>query len=153
MDEAFDCWEKGKNQDDYHVYFDEWWQRDMASMVKRDTNHPSVVMWSIGNEIPMRDSADGYRLAKELADFVRNLDPTRPVTSAVRLFLLVRRSHSAHMYDRAHNLVFSQVPIPLPYILIFWDPVLECFRSIARISGCRLGRPPHWCVLCYRFPW
>ena len=54
MDEAFDCWEHGKNKDDYHVFFDDWWQRDMVSMVKRDINHPSVVMWSIGNEIPMR---------------------------------------------------------------------------------------------------
>jgi beta-galactosidase len=49
MDEAFDCWEKGKNTDDYHLYFDGWWQRDMTAMVKRDINHPSVVLWSIGN--------------------------------------------------------------------------------------------------------
>eukprot|EP00729_Bicosta_minor_P022233 gene22233-13917_t len=83
MDEAFDCWEKGKNHDDYHVWFDEWWQRDMKSMVKRDINHPSVILWSIGNEIPMRTSQAGYKLAKELADFVRAIDPTRPVTSAV----------------------------------------------------------------------
>lgn len=83
MDEAFDCWEHGKNSDDYHVYFDEWWERDLASMVKRDINHPSVIIWSIGNEIPMRRSAAGYALAHTLANRTRLLDPTRPVTSAV----------------------------------------------------------------------
>ena len=59
MDEAFDCWEQGKNTDDYHVYFDDWWRRDMRAMVRRDRNHPAVVMWSIGNEIPMRHTERG----------------------------------------------------------------------------------------------
>lgn len=76
--------EWGKGNSDYHLYFDEWWQRDVESMVLRDFNHPSVVMWSIGNEIPMRDSAAGFVVAKQLADKVRALDQSgRPVTSAV----------------------------------------------------------------------
>ena len=84
MHEAFDCWEQGKNPDDYHVYFDEWWRRDLASMVRGSINRPSIVMWSIGNEIPMRTSTAGYKLAHELADAVRALDTSgRPVTSAV----------------------------------------------------------------------
>ena len=49
MEEAFDCWDQGKNSDDYHLYFDEWWQRDVKSMVMRDVNSPSIIMWSIGN--------------------------------------------------------------------------------------------------------
>eukprot|EP00038_Savillea_parva_P004811 m.142421 g.142421 ORF g.142421 m.142421 type:complete len:233 (+) comp11586_c1_seq2:1172-1870(+) len=78
------CRENGKQDSDYHLYFDEWWQRDLTSMVKRDINHPSIVMWSIGNEIPMRDSSAGFDLAKRLADTVRSLDPSdRAVTSAV----------------------------------------------------------------------
>ena len=83
IDEAFDMWREGKNPHDYHLYFDEWWQRDVESMIERDRNHPSVIMWSIGNEIPNRARPEVLKVAKALADYVRRLDPTRPVTSAV----------------------------------------------------------------------
>lgn len=83
MDEAFDCWEKGKNPDDYGKYFQDWWQRDLTAMILRDRNHPSVIMWSIGNEIPQRADPAGYVIAKNLTDEVRRLDPTRPVTEAI----------------------------------------------------------------------
>ena len=52
MDEAFDCWSRGKNSNDYHRDFDSWWRRDLAAMVLRDRNHPSVIMWSIGPPRP-----------------------------------------------------------------------------------------------------
>jgi beta-galactosidase len=83
IDEAFDTWREGKNPHDYHLFFDEWWQRDIESMVTRDRNHPSVIMWSTGNEIPNRHRPEVARLSKTLADYVRRLEPTRPVTSAV----------------------------------------------------------------------
>ncbi len=83
LDEAFDCWEQGKNPDDYGKYFDAWWQRDLDSMILRDRNHPSVILWSIGNEIPQRATARGYVIEKQLSDEVRRLDPTRPVTEAI----------------------------------------------------------------------
>jgi beta-galactosidase len=83
MDEAFDCWSRGKNPSDYSVAFQDWWQRDIDSMVLRDRNHPSVAMWSIGNEIPERGEPLGAQEAKMLADYLRGLDRTRPVTSAL----------------------------------------------------------------------
>merc|ERR1712166_1016545 len=86
MEEAFDCWDQGKNSEDYHLYFDEWWQRDVMSMVVRDISSPSIIMWSIGNEIPNRGTARGIDLSRQLSDWIRALDPLsgngRAVTSA-----------------------------------------------------------------------
>ncbi len=84
IDETFDCWRMGKNPNDYHLVFEDWWRRDTASMVLRDRNHPAVIIWSIGNEVPERTGvSDGYALCRAQADYVRKLDPTRPVTSAL----------------------------------------------------------------------
>lgn len=84
IDEAFDCWREGKNINDYSVFFEEWWQKDLASMILRDRNHPSIIMWSIGNEVAEKGGrSDGYSYVRKLADFVRNLDNTRPVNCAV----------------------------------------------------------------------
>ena len=81
LDEAFDCWANGKNTSDYHVVFKDWWQRDIDSMVQRDRNHPAVVMWSIGNEIPYVFSAMGNEYSPETGREIHSLDPTRPVTN------------------------------------------------------------------------
>ena len=76
MDEAFDCWESGKTSNDYHLYFGQWAQTDLQDFVRRDRNHPSVIMWSIGNEIPNPSVATGTNLR----NWVRAVDSTRPVT-------------------------------------------------------------------------
>lgn len=86
IDEAFDCWRMGKNPYDYHINFDDWWRRDIESMVRRDRNHPSIIMWSIGNEVMERGLPEGASIARMLAGRVRELDPTRPVTAGVNRF-------------------------------------------------------------------
>ncbi|HVS54609.1 MAG TPA: glycoside hydrolase family 2 TIM barrel-domain containing protein [Opitutaceae bacterium] len=85
FDEAFDCWAKGKNRYDYHVLFPDWHEADLRALVRRDRNHPSVVMWSIGNEVSEQwgdDGLEGWKLASRLAAIVREEDRTRPVSGA-----------------------------------------------------------------------
>ncbi len=83
IDEAFDQWQRPKNPEDYHLYFDEWWEKDLESMINRDKNHPSVIFWSIGNEINERADSAGFVIRKKLVKKAKELDPTRPVTEGI----------------------------------------------------------------------
>ncbi|MFC7886212.1 glycoside hydrolase family 2 TIM barrel-domain containing protein [Streptomyces sp. NPDC057376] len=89
VDEAFDMWTSAKTEFDYSLSFPEWWERDIEAMVAKDFNHPSVIMYSIGNEIPETGSPFGAAWGRRLAEKVRSLDPTRYVTNAINGMLAV----------------------------------------------------------------
>lgn len=83
VDEAFDQWERPKNPQDYHLYFKEWSAKDIRALVVRDRNHPSVILWSIGNEIGERAYDSGLAIAGRLKKEVLKYDDTRPVTAGI----------------------------------------------------------------------
>ena len=82
MDEAFDEWEEGKREYGYHIYFDKWSKKDLTSMLERDRNHPSIVIWSVGNEVPDQKTEKGAKTLRNLTEICHKEDPTRPVTMA-----------------------------------------------------------------------
>ena len=86
MDEMFDCWQRSKTPNDFHLIFDDWHEQDMRAQIRRDRNSPSVIMWSIGNEVGEQfTGANGAELAKKLSDLTHDEDPTRPTTTAMNV--------------------------------------------------------------------
>ncbi|SFW66205.1 beta-galactosidase GalB [Cellulophaga fucicola] len=86
IDEAFDEWKEAKVPNGYHKYFDKWAEKDLRDMIKRDRNHPSVIMWSIGNEILEQGKKDGWKIAKMLNDICHNEDNSRPTTAGFNYY-------------------------------------------------------------------
>lgn len=83
MDETFDMWNRLKSNYDYGLYFQEWWEKDVTAMVRKDYNHPSVVLYSVGNEIPEIGTDKGAQTCQELSDKIRSLDDTRYTLASI----------------------------------------------------------------------
>jgi beta-galactosidase len=81
MDEAFDCWKRGKKKNDYHLLFDDWHEKDWRSQIRRDRNHPSIILWSTGNEIGEQRTPEGQKVSEELRRIAHEEDPTRPAAA------------------------------------------------------------------------
>jgi beta-galactosidase len=109
INEIFDTWETAKRDQDYHLYFREWWQRDMESWVKRDRNHPSVIIWSIGNEVREAYDSSGLRIARDLADWIRRFDPSRRVTECFVDFAWMRGQKSKWDEIPEHMALFDLI--------------------------------------------
>jgi beta-galactosidase len=101
MVESFDEWKMGKNKNGYNRFFNDWAEKDMVAMLHRDRNHPSVIIWSIGNEIREQTVAEGKECAKFLADICRREDPTRPTTAAFDQYLAAIKNGLSDQVDLA----------------------------------------------------
>jgi beta-galactosidase len=99
MDEAFDMWRIPKVPNGYSKYYDAWSERDVRDFVRRDRNHPSIILWSIGNEIPEQKKADGWKEADRLVAFFHEEDPTRPTTSGFNEWPEAIQNHMAEHVD------------------------------------------------------
>ena len=83
MAESFDMWLYPKCKNGYARFFEDWWKKDIENLILANRNHPSIIMWSIGNEIPEQGSAQGKEISENLQNACHSLDPTRPVTQGL----------------------------------------------------------------------
>ncbi len=135
IDESFDMWRMGKTPNDYHLYFEEWWQRDTEAMVTRDRNHPSVIMWSIGNEIvESTGKSEGHTWSRRQADLVRALDATRFVTLAVPILFDEVLPLIAQDMDMAFEAI-SAPSRPIDPANDRWGALTEAFVAPVHVVG------------------
>ncbi len=99
MDETWDMWYRHKTKEDYASWFMEGYLDDIRSMVHKDLNHPSVILYSIGNEVSEPAAAEGLKIEKEMVELLHGLDPSRPVTAGFNLMILANAAKGLQMYD------------------------------------------------------
>lgn len=135
VDESFDVWERRKTPLDFHLIYPDWHEQDMRALVRRDRNHPSVMMWSIGNEVGEQYTAEaGAAVARRLHDIVREEDPTRPTTTAM-------------------NWAKPDMPLPAVVDVISLNYQGEGIRQEPEFEGTdRIRTPPQYPAFRARFP-
>ena len=135
MDEIFDVWERRKTPLDFHLIFPDWYEQDLRAFVRRDRNHPSVIMWSFGNEVGEQYTGDeGAALAKKLHDIVKDEDPTRPAAASM-------------------NYAKPDMPFPAVMDLISLNYQGEGIRDAPAYSGLRgISTPPLYPAFHEKFP-
>ncbi len=106
LDESFDQWLRAKNADDYHQFFEEYSDRDLQTMILRDRNHPSIIMWGIGNEIPGRITTEGQAAAARMRNTILSLDSTRAITAAIPSW-----DDFKHSWDDDSRLAFKSLDV------------------------------------------
>lgn len=128
FDEAFDAWGMAKRGGDYSQFFADCWEKDLTAFVRRDRNHPSVIIWSTGNEIPERGGLDnGYTLATQLAETMRKVDGTRPVSNGICTLWAGLDDTLAKGQNQSQNAADSEA--------IKWETVTEPFTNGLDIVG------------------
>jgi len=133
MDESFDMWRIPMVPNGYAKYFDEWSERDLRDMVRRDRNHPSIIMYSIGNEIPEQGRADGWQEAKRLTGLFHQEDPTRPTTSAFNNWAAAIKNKLADEVDipgfNYQPMRYEQIMKEHPNWVIYGSETASCVSS------------------------
>lgn len=135
IDEAFDKWKSGY----YAKYFDQWWKKDLDGMLRRDRNHPSIIMWSVGNEVEEQDyeTTEGRDRAKMLQDYVHQAEPTRPVMLAIAPGKLSERNYNKTGFTEVMDIVGYNYQEPwyvddkqkFPERIMFGSEVFPFFRG------------------------
>jgi beta-galactosidase len=135
IDEVFDSWAKKKTPLDFHLVFPDWHEADLRAMLRRDRNHPSVILWSVGNEVGEQyDGEAGAAIARELVRIVREEDPTRPATASM-------------------NWAKADMPFPPAFDVINLNYQGEGIRQEAEFEGTeRIRTPPSYPAFREAFP-
>jgi beta-galactosidase len=141
INEAFDVWTMEKNTNDYSQYFQEDWKADMEAFILRDRNHPCVIMWATGNEVPERGGlSNGYEWASKLAAYVRKLDPTRFVTNAICSFFngLNEEDNAkffGDLFKESKNAGGNAINLDSEFGRRIWGEYTEAFASPLDVVG------------------
>ena len=134
LDEAFDVWEMEKVPNGYNLFFKEWAERDLEDLILRDRNHPSVIMWSTGNEIiEQKDKANGWKVAKLLNDVCKRTDPTRPTTMGMNNYINPYTFNFAQQVDIAganyKPTKYSEIRSMFPELPLYGSETSSCTSS------------------------